>query len=153
MLHWSAVRGVILHFIDPGKPTQNTQIESLNGRFRDKFLNANSFLSIYSARQLAAIWCDDYNESRPRCSLDYITPKAFAEAYEINLPSQLSVALKRPLRLAPRRSPNQFQLASPLRRPLRPGRHFASFATCSPKTNRTVALRAMQSVAIATTIP
>jgi len=59
MLQWGADRGVILHFIDPRKPTQNAQIESLNGRFRDEFLNAHSFSSIYSARQLAAVWRDD----------------------------------------------------------------------------------------------
>ena len=63
MLQWGADRGVILHFIDPGKPTPNAQIESFNGRIRDEFLNAHSFSNIYSARQLAAVWRDDYNES------------------------------------------------------------------------------------------
>ena len=92
MLQWGADRGVILHFIDPGKPTQNAQIESLNGRIRDEFLNAHSFLNIYSARQLAALWRDDYNETRPHSSLGYLTPKAFAEAHEHNPSSQLSVA-------------------------------------------------------------
>ncbi len=92
MPQWGADRSVILHFIDPGKPTQNAQIESLNGRIRDEFLNAHSFSNIYSARQLAALWRDDYNESRPHSSLGYLTPKAFADAHEINIPSQLSVA-------------------------------------------------------------
>ena len=87
-----ADRGVILHLIDPGKPTQNAQIESLNERIRDEFLNAHSFSNIYSARQLAALWRDDYNETRPHSSLGYLTPKAFAEAHENNPPSQLSVA-------------------------------------------------------------
>ena len=92
MLQWGADRDVLLHFIDPGKPTQNAQIESLNGRIRDEFLNAHSFSNIFSARQLATLWRDDYNEYRPHSSLGYLTPKAFAEAYEINPPSQLSVA-------------------------------------------------------------
>jgi putative transposase len=35
MLRWGAERLVQLHFIDPGKPTQNAQIESLTGRFKD----------------------------------------------------------------------------------------------------------------------
>lgn len=92
MLQWGSDRGVILHFIDPGKPSQNAQIESLNGRIRDEFLNAHSFSNIYSARQLAAIWRDDYNESQPHSSLGYLVPKEFAEAYEIDQPSQLSMA-------------------------------------------------------------
>ena len=33
MLHWAAVRKIELHFIDPGKPTQNCFIESFNGSF------------------------------------------------------------------------------------------------------------------------
>jgi putative transposase len=36
MLRWGAERSVQLHFIDPGKPTQNAQIESLNGKIRDE---------------------------------------------------------------------------------------------------------------------
>ena len=77
---------------DPGKPTQNAQIESLNGRICNEFLNAHSFSNIYSARQLAALWRDDYNETRSHSSLGYLTPKAFAEAHENKPPSQLSVA-------------------------------------------------------------
>jgi putative transposase len=42
MLRWGAERSVQLHFIDPGKPTQNAQIESLNGKIRDELLNAHS---------------------------------------------------------------------------------------------------------------
>ena len=39
MLCWAQQRGVNLHFIDPGKPTQNAHIESFNGKFRDECLN------------------------------------------------------------------------------------------------------------------
>lgn len=31
-------RGVKLHFIQPGKPTQNAFVESFNGKFRDACL-------------------------------------------------------------------------------------------------------------------
>lgn len=41
MLQWGAERRVDLHFIEPGKPTQNAKIESLNGKIRDELLNAH----------------------------------------------------------------------------------------------------------------
>src|ERR1700722_4064742 len=65
MLRWGAERSVNLHFIDPGKPTQNAQIEWLNGKIRDELLNAHSFRSIFEARCEAAEWRQDYNEIRP----------------------------------------------------------------------------------------
>jgi putative transposase len=45
MACWARDRRVRLHFIDPGKPTQNAFIESFNGRFRDECLNENEFRS------------------------------------------------------------------------------------------------------------
>jgi putative transposase len=65
MLRWGAERSVNLHFIDPGKPTQNAHIESLNGKIRDELLNARSFRTIFEARREAADWRQDYNEVRP----------------------------------------------------------------------------------------
>lgn len=36
-LHYA--NGVVLHFIEPGKPVQNAFIERFNGKFRDECLN------------------------------------------------------------------------------------------------------------------
>lgn len=36
---WAKRHGVVLFFIEPGQPTQNGQIESFNGRFRQECLN------------------------------------------------------------------------------------------------------------------
>lgn len=33
---WAHTHGVMLDFIDPGKPTQNAFVESFNGTFRDE---------------------------------------------------------------------------------------------------------------------
>ena len=38
---WAHAHGVMLDFIDPGKPVQNAFIESFNGTFRDECLNEN----------------------------------------------------------------------------------------------------------------
>jgi putative transposase len=56
MLQRGADQDVALHFIDPGKPTQNAMIESLNGRIRDELLNAHTFATIGDARRLAEEW-------------------------------------------------------------------------------------------------
>jgi putative transposase len=92
MLQWGADRDVALHFIDPGKPTQNAHIESLNSRIRDELLNAHVFTNIFSARGLAEAWLRDYNEHRPHSALGYRTPREFAQAFQTTQPSQLAVA-------------------------------------------------------------
>jgi transposase InsO family protein len=76
-------------FIDPGKPTQNAQIESLNGKIRDELLNAHSFMTIFEARREAADWWQDYNEVRPHSALGYRTPREFAEQVQTSQPSNV----------------------------------------------------------------
>jgi len=78
LLKWSAERGVRLHFIAPGKPTQNANVESLNARIRDEFLNEHAFLTLAAARSEAAQWQRHYNDVRPHASLRYATPAEFA---------------------------------------------------------------------------
>ena len=46
---WAYQAAVELHFIQPGKPVQNTFIESFNGKFRDEGLNASWFVSLADA--------------------------------------------------------------------------------------------------------
>ena len=67
-----------LGFIQPGKPTQNAFIESLNGKFRNEYLNQNWFKTIEHAEQEITKWRDHYNNVRPYSSLKYMTPVAFA---------------------------------------------------------------------------
>lgn len=75
---WAFANGVRLHFIDPGKPTQNGFIESFNGKFRDECLNQNWFTDLDDARRIIAAWRVDYNTVRPHSALGYQTPEEFA---------------------------------------------------------------------------
>jgi len=79
MFFWSRQHGVKLHFIQPGKPTQNAFIESFNGRFRDGCLNQHWFRDLADARQIVATWRNHYNTVRPHSSLGYTPPALFEE--------------------------------------------------------------------------
>lgn len=74
---WAYQRGVKLNFIRPGKPVDNSFIESFNGRFRDECLNDHWFTSIDEARRIIEDWRIDYNNERPHTSLDNLTPEEF----------------------------------------------------------------------------
>jgi len=78
MLAWSAQHRVRLHYIAPGKPTQNAFIESFNGKFRDECLNETTFASLQEARDIIEAWRNDYNHCRPHRSLGQLTPNEFA---------------------------------------------------------------------------
>jgi putative transposase len=74
---WAHANDVDLHFITPGKPTENAFIESFNGRFRDECLNQNCFLSIEDARRIIEDFRIEYIEERPHRSLGNLSPAEF----------------------------------------------------------------------------
>jgi putative transposase len=80
-LAWAEQRGIQLVFIQPGKPVQNSFIESFNGRFRDECLNANWFENLADARRKVEAWRQEYNQHRPHSALAYRTPEEFARAW------------------------------------------------------------------------
>ena len=80
MLIWARDRHVRLHYIAPGKPTQNAYVESFNGKFRDECLNENTFDSLGEAREEIERWRDDYNRARPHRGLGQQTPEGFAQS-------------------------------------------------------------------------
>jgi putative transposase len=77
---WAYYRGVQLDFTRPGKPTDNSHIESFNGRLRDECLNVHQFLSITDAQATIEAWRRDYNEVRPHGSLGDLTPAEFIKS-------------------------------------------------------------------------
>jgi len=80
---WAHEQGVMLHFIDPGKPIQNAHCESFHGRLRDECLNEHWFLGLGDARRIVETWRQDYNRERPHSALDYRTPEEFRRAFEV----------------------------------------------------------------------
>jgi putative transposase len=70
---------VKLHFIQPGKPTQNAFVESFNGKFREYCLDLHWFASLEDARSTIDEWREHYNHVMPHRSLDKKPPSVFAE--------------------------------------------------------------------------
>ncbi len=71
---WAHKNQVKLHFIEPGKPTQNGVIESFNGKMRDECLNLEWFADLRHARDIIECWRNDYNTLRPHSSLNNLSP-------------------------------------------------------------------------------
>lgn len=78
MFFWSRRTSVKLHFIQPGKPTQNAFVESFNGKFREYCLDLNWFASLEDARSAIKHWRTHYNDVRPHSSLGRKPPSVFA---------------------------------------------------------------------------
>ena len=93
MDRWAHTNGVKLHFIQPGKPTQNCYVESFNGRFRDECLNENWFVSLGDARRRIEDWRRDYNEVRGHGSLGRQTPSEFRATFTRSAASTMSPGL------------------------------------------------------------
>lgn len=53
---WPYQRGFTLGFSGPGKPTDNSYIESFNGKFRTVCLNTHCFVSIPDAQEKVEAW-------------------------------------------------------------------------------------------------
>lgn len=75
---WAHQNKVQLHFIRPGKPTENAYIESFNGRLRDECLNVNIFETVDDAKEIIEAWRDDYNNWRPHSGLGNLSPKEYS---------------------------------------------------------------------------
>jgi putative transposase len=78
---WANKNNIRLVYIQPGKPTQNSHIESFNGKFRNECLNENLFLNLNHAKELIEIWRMYYNTERIHSSLNYMTPENYAKQF------------------------------------------------------------------------
>ncbi len=78
VLKWCHERGQAWRYIQPGKPYQNGNIESFNGKLRDECLNENLFINLPEAKRLIEGWRKEYNSERPHSALKGQTPNELA---------------------------------------------------------------------------
>ena len=82
ILEWLAKEHIETALIDPGKPWQNADNESFNGKFRDECLSLEWFRSRVEARVVIETWRRHYNYVRPHSSLEDLTPIEFKSRYD-----------------------------------------------------------------------
>jgi len=80
---WCETHAVILHHIQPGKPTQNAYIERFNRSLRREVLDAHLFGSLTEVREVVHQWMISYNEERPHQALGNLPPRTFRENQSI----------------------------------------------------------------------
>lgn len=78
---WCDKNEIALHYIQPGKPTQNSLVERFNRTFRTEFLDVYLFKNIRQMRNYSEIWMWMYNNERPHSALQYLTPRDFLLKY------------------------------------------------------------------------
>ncbi len=74
---WSEEHGVLLDFIQPGKPTQNSFIERFNRTYRTEVLDLYLFKDLSEVRDITNAWIVEYNEERPHSALGMLTPREY----------------------------------------------------------------------------
>ena len=67
-------KGIELKFIQPGKPQQNTFIESFNCTYRHEVLSARIFENLNQVKDITEQWIKIYNEDRPHTALGKLLP-------------------------------------------------------------------------------
>lgn len=79
---WAEEHGVILDFIQPGKPTQNSYVERFNRTYREEVLDFYIFNNLDEVREITEKWLHQYNKERPHQSLNNMTPAEYKLAAE-----------------------------------------------------------------------
>lgn len=87
---WAEANGMMIQYIQPGKPNQNAYIERFNRTYREEVLNLYLFNSLTEVREITYWWMIDYNEKRPHDSLGNLTPLEAMQRYTRNSTSKLS---------------------------------------------------------------
>jgi putative transposase len=86
---WAAKHNILVHYIQPGKPSQNGFIERFNRTFREDVLDMNWFTHLQEVRDIARDWMKTYNQDRPHESLAGLAPMVFAMQRQEKLANKL----------------------------------------------------------------
>lgn len=78
LIDWCQENGVLIQYIQPGKPNQNAYIERFNRTYRNEVLNLYLFRSLNEVREITSRWIDEYNELRPHDALGGLPPCVYA---------------------------------------------------------------------------
>lgn len=79
---WCEDHGVMLDYIEPGKPNQNAYVERFNRSYRNEVLDTWLFRDLDEVREMTWNWMLEYNEERDHDSLDGMTPAQVLEIAE-----------------------------------------------------------------------
>jgi putative transposase len=74
LINWAEKSGIVLTYIQPGKPQQNAYLERYNRTVRQEWLRLYLFETIEEAQQIATEWLWTYNHERPNMGIGGITP-------------------------------------------------------------------------------
>lgn len=77
LVDWCTDNGVLLQYIQPGKPNQNAYIERFNRTYRNEVLNLYLFRSLDEVREITYRWIQVYNELRPHDALGGLPPTVY----------------------------------------------------------------------------
>lgn len=77
---WAYKNGVTLDFSRPGKPTDNSFVETFNGKVSAECIDQNWFLSLADAQVKCEAFRRDHNTQRPHSSIGNKTPSEFMKS-------------------------------------------------------------------------
>jgi putative transposase len=80
--NWAEKKGVLIHYIQPGKPAQNGFIERFNRSYREEILDLYWFKSLEEVKEITEDWLKIYNNERPHESLNNQAPIIFKQVRE-----------------------------------------------------------------------
>ncbi len=66
--------GILIDYVEPGKPNQNAYIERFNRSYREEILDTWVFRDLNEVRELSWAWMIEYNEERDHDGLGGFTP-------------------------------------------------------------------------------
>ena len=89
ILEWLAKEKIETAHIDPGKPWQNGDNDSFNGKFRNECLSLEWFRSRAEPKVVIETWRRHYNEVRLHSSLEELTPIEFKTRYHSTNPGAI----------------------------------------------------------------